>query len=44
MAVAAEIVIKKSGICVRQKVSSPEMWVVACELRNFLINGFYKQD
>ena len=43
MAVAAEIVIKKSGICVRQKVSSPEMWVVASELRNFLINGFYKQ-
>ena len=43
MAIAAEIVIEKSGICVWQKASSSKKWAVASELRNFLINGFYRQ-
>ena len=43
MAIGAEIVIEKSGICVWQKASSSKKWAVASELRNFLINGFYRQ-
>ena len=42
MAVAAEIVIEKSDICVWQKASSSKKWAVASELRNFVINGFYR--
>ena len=44
MVAAAEIVIEKSGTCVLQKVTSPKKWAVASDLRNFLVNGFYRQD
>ena len=40
MAIGAEIVIEKSGICVWEKASSSKKWAVASESRNFLINGF----
>ena len=43
MAVAAEVVNEKSGICIWQKAWSSKKWAVATELRNFLINGFYMQ-
>ena len=43
MAVAAEIVIEKSGVCVWWKASSSNKCIVSSELRNFLINGFYRQ-
>ena len=43
MPVAAEIVIEESGICVWLKFASSEKCAVASELRNFLINGFYRQ-
>ena len=43
MAIGAEIVIEKSGICVWQKASSSKKWAVASESRNFLINEFYMQ-
>ena len=42
MATPAEIVIEKSGICLWLKVSSSKKCAVASELRNFLINGFYR--
>ena len=43
MAVAAEIVIEKSGIYVWEKASSSKRWAVGSEFRNFLINGLYGQ-
>ena len=43
MALAAEIVIGKSGICVWLKVSSSKECAVGSELRNSLINEFYRQ-
>ena len=43
MAIGAEIVIEKSGICVWEKASSSKKWAVTSESRNFLINGFYMQ-
>ena len=43
MALAAEIVIGKSGICVWLKVSSSKECAVASELRNSLTNEFYRQ-
>ena len=43
MVAAAEIVIQKSGICVWQKASSFKKGAVVNELRNFLINGLYRQ-
>ena len=42
MVTPAEIVIEKSGICLWLKVSSSKKCAVASELRNFLINGFYR--
>ena len=43
MTVAVETVIKKSGICVWEKVSS-QKWAVDSELRNFLKQRIFFQQ